>query len=173
MARHESASSKPDTTTVASVENPAETQDQDPAGGGFPGVDYQIFEVTDLTIPAGTDWSGVGWFASNIHEIGSLAVPPSSLVVLGAYIEVDAITDPDAIALRIQNPQSAWSSGGVSAGTHKNGSGTAGQMVADFTSGGVALDANDLVPVSVRIFTVGTTAEDIHVVYARATVLAL
>jgi hypothetical protein len=52
---------KPSASTVASVEvGPLDPTTSDPvraAGGGFPGMDYQVFEVTDLPIPAGTDWS--------------------------------------------------------------------------------------------------------------------
>jgi hypothetical protein len=35
MARHEAATSKPDMTTVASIENPTQTQDQNQYGGGI------------------------------------------------------------------------------------------------------------------------------------------
>lgn len=42
----------------------------------------KVFEVTDLTIPAGTDW-GV-----EMHMLGQIEVPPARLLVLNFYLEM-------------------------------------------------------------------------------------
>src|SRR5213080_4315216 len=51
------------------------------AGGGA-----QVFEVADLLIPAGTDWSALG------HSLGSFVAPTASLLIFKLYLEVDAPT---------------------------------------------------------------------------------
>lgn len=48
----------------------------------------QVFEVTDLLIPAGTDWTTAA------HQLGSLTVSyPDALIAMRLYIELDETPD--------------------------------------------------------------------------------
>jgi hypothetical protein len=66
-------------------------------GGGLPtGMDYQLFEVTSLLIPSGTNWSVTG------HALGSIeGITIHNLVAVKLAIEldVDPPTADDAVSL--------------------------------------------------------------------------
>jgi hypothetical protein len=54
-----------------------------PSGGGA-----HVFEVTDLAVPAGTDWSASG------YVLGSVNVVAGQLVIAHFWLEVEQVPDP-------------------------------------------------------------------------------
>jgi hypothetical protein len=54
-------------------------------GGGLPtGMDYQVFEVTNLAIPSGTNWKTV------MHKLGDISISPGRNLQMSFYLETAA-----------------------------------------------------------------------------------
>jgi hypothetical protein len=72
-------------------------------GGGLPtGMDYQVFEVTNLTIPAGTDWSDTP------HAFDPVTLPVGrGAIILSLDLELAAVPSPDLVdfAINVEDPE--------------------------------------------------------------------
>jgi hypothetical protein len=137
-------------------------------GGGLPtGMDYQVFEVTDLLIPAGTDWSANG------HVLGTVTYSRARLPTAKMFISVDSVAAGDSLYLApCTNPNLALATadtGPVIAGPATNQA--ASYYLPDAFSGQVDLsDAGDI-EFSIVIATFrsgGVTAADMHVTASAA-----
>lgn len=176
---------KPSPTTVASVEvdplDPTSSDRVDASAGGHGPLGFKVFEVTDLTIPAGTDWS-------DGHVIGSFGITSPGLV-LTLDLEIDVVTSPDELQLY------AWGSDtSVNAASFTSfGSAHADQTHQHRAAISLELLSGNLAPLSdgtngygyvassafvdgtlhVGFWTSGPTTADIHVVSAYASFLAI
>jgi hypothetical protein len=182
MPTHRDArlSEKPSPTTVASVEVLGSTSDPiDASGGGHGALRYQVFEVTDITIPAGTDWSTTG------HPLGTFTLPAAgwgTFVPFKAHIEVSAASADAADQVTISvNDGPDFSVDH----TLVNCRVRTGTFWRDFTDAaflgdllvqdgivqtlqtGPDVPLPDLPDLYVSLNTLGATAHDVHVIQAR------
>lgn len=137
----------------------------------------QVFEVTDLTIPAGT--------SSRSQVLGTFEIPPASLFLLDFYIESDTgpVVDPDVVGLTEgYDPDDLWESSGTAIFLPDTGLGVvAGNLtrfniahedqVSSVTLGTFSNNTRRRTPLTKYVgITTGPTpmSRDIHIVRARA-----
>jgi hypothetical protein len=71
---------------------------------------YQVLEVTNLLVPAGTNWSGTP------HTLGSFEIPVGSfLIAFDLYLETTAPVGDDQITLSASVPDGSGGSTGAHA----------------------------------------------------------
>lgn len=134
---------------------------------GLPiGMDYQVFEITDLTIPAGTDWS------SAAHVFGSAVLPASGAVSWVRTLELAAAPGASTVTLRCDGNGFA-----LVTATSVTGTDLWNERTTTFSSLAFADPADTEAaihgPISfaAQILTDGPTAADITIVRARVAFL--
>jgi hypothetical protein len=138
------------------------------------GTAAQVFEVTDLTIPAGTNWSFVN---GTPHVLGTISIPSYKLHGMSLYIE-QAVTPTDAgglddLSLGVYS--TTTSEGVTSTGTSNTNrwaerSHWANVLDSDFITVSPTVAPPAEVSYEIRLYTsnAGVPPADITVVRARA-----
>lgn len=142
------------------------------AGETEVGFSPQVFEVTNLVIPAGTDWGdGTDGLAHVLGTLSALGVGQG--IAYSIYLELAAVPNPDAPSLQVVESRDDTFAQALAAQVFGRFNGVDNGVEVPGSQQDVLAPLPPTVDWRVQIVTFGPTTADITVVRARAAFLVI